>query len=132
MSSFADRPNLVAGGNIYPYRGVAISTTADNTGVQGTATITDKFCGFTEGSTRRQDSSYHAIANDQIVIQGGGVVWAETGAAIASSGLYLSLDAQGKVITATSGTTVRCISLQSAAATGEIIRVWIGATVAVA
>jgi hypothetical protein len=127
MGAFSDTPNLIAGGTIAPYRFVAISTSADDTGVQASAR-TDAIVGIADSSTNAFNSStVHAASGDPITLQPGanGTVLVEAGAAI-TVGDILEADANGKAITKTTsaGTAYQgYIALQAAGAAGAKIRV---------
>jgi hypothetical protein len=120
MSSFSDTPSLVAGGTIAPYRFVKVS--ARNTGVAVSA-VTDIAVGVTDGSTRKFDSSDHAITGDAINLQGGNVVIVEAAAAI-TAGVAIAPSANGRAQTAVATQFPYGIALEPAGAAGELIRVY--------
>jgi len=127
MSSFSDTPSLVAGGTIAPYRFVKVS--ARNTGA-AIAAITDIAVGVTDGSTRKFDSTDHAISGDPINLQGGSVVLIEAAAAI-TAGAVIAPSANGRAQAAVATQFPYGIALEPAAAAGEIIRVYKQAGVSV-
>jgi hypothetical protein len=126
MGAFSDTPALIAGGTIAPYRFVAISTSADDTGVQASGR-TDAVVGVSDASTNAFSSStVHAASGDPITLQAGsnGTILVEAGAAI-TVGDMLESDANGKAIskTTTAGTAYQgFIALQGAGAAGVKIR----------
>lgn len=80
MGGFSDTPALIAGGTIRPFRFVAASTSADNTGVEAsTAAATEVILGVTDGSTNGPLSGNHAATGDPITLQGGDVVLIQCG-----------------------------------------------------
>lgn len=127
MSSFSDTPSLVAGGTIAPYRFVKVS--GRNTGA-AIAAVTDIAVGVADGSTRKFDSTDHAIAGDPINLQGGNVVLIEAAAAI-TAGAVVAPSGNGRAQVAVSTQFPYGIALEPAAAAGEIIRVYKQAGVSV-
>ena len=110
-------PNLVAGGNINPYRIVKMDTTAFQ-GVASTAAA-DYVVGVTDGSTRRFDSSVHAASGDPISLQPSNCVQIEAGGNI-TPGIGLIASTGGVAITAAgSGNVPLFVALESAAS-GQI------------
>jgi len=126
MGSFSDTPALIAGGTIAPFRFVAMSSSADDTGVQASAD-TDKIVGVSDGSTNGPLSGNHATVGQPITLQGGanGTVLVECAGNI-TVGALVETDSSGKAqaITTTAGTTRYhgFVALQGGAA-GRIIRV---------
>ena len=129
MGAFSDTPALIAGGDIYPFRFVKPSTSADDTGLQA-AEATTPILGVTDGSTKTFSngtaSVVHAASGDPITLQGGsnGTVLVLASGNI-TRGAYVESDADGKAQTATTTTGTRYhgyVALQSAAA-GTIIRI---------
>ncbi len=110
-------PNLVAGGNINPYRIVKMDTTAF-TGVASTAAA-DYVVGVTDGSTRRFDSSVHAASGDPISLQPANCVQIEAGGNI-TAGLGLIASTGGVAITAAGSGNVPLFVALEAAASGQI------------
>jgi hypothetical protein len=110
-------PNLVAGGNINPYRIVKMDTTAF-TGVASTAAA-DYVVGVTDGSTRRFDSSVHAASGDPISLQPSNCVQIEAGGNI-TAGLGLIASTAGVAITAAGAGNVPLFVALEAAASGQI------------
>jgi len=127
MSSYADTPAVIAGGNISPFRVVKASTAADNTVLQASAVTEQSIVGVTDGSLSAFNGTYHAVAGDPVSLQGGKVVIIEAGAAI-TRGARLEVDSNGKVITETTTTGNACfafIALESAVADGAKIKcIW--------
>ena len=75
MGSFSDTPALIAGGTIRPYRFIAASTTADDTGLEvSVATADEVIVGVSDGSTNGPTSGNHAVTGEPINLQGGDVV----------------------------------------------------------
>jgi len=129
MGAFSDTPALIAGGDIYPFRFVKPSTSADDTGLQA-AEATTPILGVTDGSTKTFSSGtasvVHAASGDPITLQAGsnGTVLVLASGNI-TRGAYVEADADGKAQTATTTTGTRYhgyVALQSAAA-GTIIRI---------
>ena len=110
-------PNLVAGGNINPYRIVKMDTTAF-TGVASTAAA-DYVVGVTDGSTKRFDSSVHAASGDPISLQPSNCVQIEAGGNI-TAGLGLIASTAGVAITAAGSGNVPLFVALEAAASGQI------------
>lgn len=118
MADFGFTPELVASGDINPFRMVVLSGAF--TGAQATA-ASKKIIGVTDGSVRRFDATLNAITGDQISLQPSFTVQVEASTGILA-GAYLTSDADGKAITATSGQEAAYLALEAAAATGVIIR----------
>ena len=110
-------PNLVAGGNINPYRIVKMDTTAF-TGLASTAAA-DYVVGVTDGSTKRFDSSVHAASGDPISLQPSNCVQIEAGGVI-TAGLGLIASTGGVAITAAGSGNVPLFVALEAAASGQI------------
>jgi len=110
-------PNLVAGGNINPYRIVKMDTNAF-TGVASTAAA-DYVVGVTDGSTKRFDSSVHAASGDPISLQPSNCVQIEAGGNI-TAGLGLIASTAGVAITAAGAGNVPLFVALEAAASGQI------------
>ena len=110
-------PNLVAGGDINPFRIVKMDTTAF-TGVASTAAA-DYVVGVTDGSTRRFDASVHAAAGDPISLQPSNCVQIEAGGTI-TAGLGLIASTGGVAITAAGSGNVPLFVALEAAASGQI------------
>ena len=110
-------PNLVAGGNINPYRIVKMDTTAF-TGVASTAAA-DYVVGVTDGSTRRFDATAHATSGDPISLQPSNCVQIEAGGNI-TAGLGLIASTGGVAITAAGSGNVPLFVALEAAASGQI------------
>jgi hypothetical protein len=126
MGSLSDTPSLVAGGDIYPCRGVKLSASADNTGLQATA-VTEPIVGVTADSTRRFDDTKHAVSGEPISLQGGQVVIVEAAGNI-TRGALVEFDTDGKIITLTTTTGVAYFALQaleSASAGAKVRCVWV-------
>lgn len=121
MADFGFIPNLTASGNISPFRFVEINTGTAFTGQQATA-ASDNILGVTDGSVRRFDSVYNAIAGDQISLQPTNTVQVELGTGGCSIGSYLTSDSDGKAVaTTTAGQVAYYIALESGSAS-EIVR----------
>jgi hypothetical protein len=110
-------PNLVAGGDINPFRIVKMDTTAF-TGAASTAAA-DYVVGVTDGSTRRFDASVHAAAGDPISLQPSNCVQIEAGGNI-TAGLGLIASTGGVAITAAGSGNVPLFVALEAAASGQI------------
>jgi len=118
MADFGFIPNLVAGGDINPFRFVALS--GAYTGTQSGA-ASKKIVGVTDGSVRVFNATLNAISGDEISIQPTNTVQVEAGD-IVLAGAYITSDANGKAVTATTGQTAFYLALEAASAAGEIIR----------
>ena len=118
-------PNLVANGDIRPYRAVAPTGSADN--ACGEANANNICFGIVGGDTKAFDSANHAESGDQVSLQPGNVVLIELGSGGATRGNSLKTDADGKgVEVAGSGATNQNhigIALESGAA-GAIVRMY--------
>jgi hypothetical protein len=120
MADFGFIPNLTASGNIAPFRFVEINTGAAFTGQQANA-ASDNILGVTDGSVRRFDSTWNAIAGDQISLQPTNTVQVELGTGGCSIGSLLTSDADGKAVAGTSTQVCYYIALEAGSA-GEIVR----------
>jgi len=126
MGSFSDTPALIAGGDIYPWRFVKVSTAADDTGLQA-AEANATVLGVSDGSTKvavGTGSDLHAASTDPITLQGGDVVLVQCSGNI-TRGALVESDANGKAQAATTTTGARFhgyVALQSGS-DGLIIRV---------
>lgn len=121
MADFGFIPNLIAGGDINPYRFVELSTSAAFTGVQANA-ASDNIVGVTDGSVYKFDASLNAVAGTQISLQPTNTVQVEAGAGGVTIGCYLTSDSAGKALkTTTAGQVAYYIALEAANA-GEIFR----------
>ena len=123
MGSFSDTPALLAGGDIYPYRFVKVSTAADDTGLQATAS-TETILGVSDASTNGFNSDYHAQSGQPITLQGGNIVLVIAAGNI-TRGAFVQADSNGKAVTAVTTAASKAfqgyVALQSATA-GLIIR----------
>lgn len=129
MADFGFIPNLIAGGDIYPYRFVELSTASAFTGVQANA-ASDNIVGVTDGSTYAFNVGLNAAVvtvngvstPTQISLQPTNTVQVEAGAGGVTIGCYLTSDANGKALkTTTAGQVAYYIALEAANA-GEIFR----------
>jgi hypothetical protein len=106
MGSFSDTPALIAGGTIRPYRFVAASSTADDTGIEvSVATADEVIVGVSDGSTNGPTSDNHAVVGDPISLQGGDVVLVQCGTA--------NLPTRGELVQANNDGTAR-VAVQTA------------------
>lgn len=123
MAEMGFTPNLVAGGNIFPFRMVELSTSAEFTGLQSNA-ASDTVVGVTDGSIRLalDADGHHAKTGDPITLQPSNTVQVQAGGNI-TIGALLTSDSAGKAVVGTSGQVCYYIALQ-AAADGDIIRVF--------
>lgn len=126
MSDMGFTPNLVAGGDIYPYRLVKVS--AAWTGI-ATSAITDYPVGVTDGSLRLPSvapfsTTYNAISGDEISLQPSNTVQVQVGTGDALAGAFLMPVASGAgtVTTAAGATAVSCYIALEAGVSGDIIR----------
>lgn len=122
MADFGFVPNLTASGNIYPFRFVELNTANPFTGQQANA-ASDIILGVTDGSVRRYDSEFNAIAGDQISLQPTNTVQVQSSTSFAI-GAVLTSDASGKAVTATTGQVGFYIALEAAGGTDEIVRAY--------
>lgn len=121
MADFGFIPNLIAGGDIAPYRFVELSTSAAFTGTAANA-ASDNIVGVTDGSVYKFDASLNAVAGTQISLQPSNTVQCEAGSGGVTIGCYLTSDSVGKAIkTTTAGQVAYYIALEAANA-GEIFR----------
>lgn len=125
MADMGFTPNLQAGGNIFPFRFVKLSTSADFTGLQASAEG-DYPIGVTDGSiyqaTVLNATGYHAISGTPITLQPSNTVQIEIGTGGVTRGGFLESDADGKGIAAAgTGAVSAYVALESGAA-GDIIR----------
>ena len=115
-------PNLVAVGDIRPYRAVAPTGSADN--ACGEANANNICYGVVSGDTKSHDSANHAEADDQVSLQTGNVLLIECGGSVTrGNGLKSHTDGSA-VEAATSGATLQYhlgVALESGAS-GVIIR----------
>lgn len=123
MADFGFIPNLIAGGNISPFRFVELSTSEAFTGLQANA-ASDNIVGVTDGSIWKFDANpgYNAVDGTQISLQPTNTVQVEAAAGGVTIGCYLTSDADGKALkTTTAGQVAYYIALEAANA-GEIFR----------
>ena len=123
MSDMGFTPELVASGNIYPFRFVKIS--GDFTGA-ACAAITDQALGVTDGSLRLASALgavYHAISGDPITLQPSNTVQIELGATV-TAGQYLMPKASGAGVAdvAAGATAVSAYIALQGGDSGDIIR----------
>lgn len=118
MADFGFIPNLVAGGDINPFRFVVLS--GAYTGTQAGA-ASKKIVGVTDGSVRLFNATLNAIAGDEISIQPTNTVQVEAGDLI-TAGAFITSDSSGRAVTATTGQTAFYLALEGATAAGDIIR----------
>lgn len=138
MSDMGFTPELVAGGNILPFRFVKLDTAAPFQGISGNTTnalaATDTPVGVADGSIYQayplNSNGYHAISGTPISLQPTNTVQVEAGAAISTAGTFLMSDSVGRAVplattAAAGGLNVSCyIALETASAAGEIIRAY--------
>jgi hypothetical protein len=117
MADFGFIPNLVASGDINPFRFVELSGAW--TGSQANA-ASDNILGVTDGSVRRFDSTLNAVSGDQISMQPTNTVQVEAGGNI-TAGAILTSDSVGRAVAGASGNVCYYLALE-AGASGEIIR----------
>ena len=125
MADMGFTPELQAGGDIYPFRFVKLSTAADFTGLQAAAEG-DYPVGVTDGSIYQafplNSSGKHAISGTPITLQPSNTVQVELGTGGATRGGFLESDVDGKAVAAAGVGAASCyVALESGAA-GEIIR----------
>lgn len=117
-------PSTVSGGNILPFAFVKIDST-DNTVV--VAGANGEAIGATNGSLRREDATYHAIAGDTVQLQDGDVIYVEAGGSVSAGGRVKSDAAGNAVAVATTGATNQYspgIALQDGADGGKMAIKW--------
>lgn len=121
MADMGFTPNLIAGGDIAPFRFVKLSTAADFTGL-ACAAEGDYPVGVTDGSVYKFDATLHAVDGTPITLQPSNTVQIELGTGGITRGAFLESDANGKGIAAAGVAAVSCyVALESGAA-GDIIR----------
>lgn len=130
MSSRNCVPGMIAGGNINTSVFCTISAAADNTVLQGAVGNACQFIsqvGTELAPIPNAANAFAAVAGDTIELFGFGDYCLLTVGAAVTAGDPLKSNSTGQGITATSvGTDVVCAyALQSAAASGIQIRVWI-------
>ena len=117
MADFGFIPNLVASGDINPFRFVELSGAFQ--GAQANA-ASDNILGATDGSVRRFDASLNAISGDQISLQSTNTIQIEAGGNI-TAGNLLTSDSVGRAVAGASTNVCYYIALEGGAS-GEIIR----------
>lgn len=124
MADFGFTPNLIASGDIYPFRFVEIATSAEFTGSQANA-ASDNILGATDGSIKLASplisNQVHATTGDPITLQPTNTVQVEVGTGGVLVGSYITSDANGKAVIATTGQTAYYLSLQAGSA-ADIVR----------
>lgn len=120
MADFGFTPNLIATGNINPFRFVELGTATPFTGSQANAG-TDLVVGVADGSVRRFDASVHAAAGDPISLQPTNTVQVECGGNV-TTGALIASNASGQAVVASGAGTVACYVALEGGASGEIIR----------
>ena len=118
MADFGFIPNLVASGDINPFRFVELSGAWG--GSQANA-ASDNIIGVTDGSVRRFDATLNAISGDPINFQPSNTVQVELGTGGCSAGNLLTSDANGKAVAGASTNVCYYIALETGAV-GEIVR----------
>lgn len=118
MADFGFIPNLIASGNIYPFRFVALSGAF--TGAAAGA-ASKKIVGATDGSVNVFNGTYNAVTDGPVNMQSTNTIQIEVGTGGCSAGDYLTAEAAGKAVIATSGQTSFYLALEAGAA-GDIIR----------
>jgi hypothetical protein len=125
MADMGFTPNLIASGDIRPFRFVVISGAFQ--GAQS-AVATDIPVGVTDGSVYQYDQTLHANSGKMITLQPSNTVQIEVGTGGVSAGDYLMSDATagvantGRAVTlATANNYATYIALEAGSA-GEIIR----------
>jgi hypothetical protein len=118
MADFGFIPNLVASGDINPFRFVELSGAWS--GSQANA-ASDNIIGVTDGSVRRFDATLNAISGDPINFQPSNTVQVELGTGGCTAGNLLTSDSVGRAVAGTSGQFCYYIALEAGAA-GEIVR----------
>ena len=121
MSDMGFTPNLIASANVNPFRFVIVS--GEFTGSQATAS-TQIPVGVSDGSVYKFDQTQHAILGLPITLQPSNTVQVTAGAAV-TAGDAVMTDSTGRAITlATAGNYSTYVALESAAAAGDVIRVF--------
>jgi hypothetical protein len=123
MAEFGFTPELVASGNIAPFRMVELSGAFQ--GAQANA-ASDNIVGVTDGSVKsgvpgNTGNTLHAEAGDPISLQPSNTVQIEASAAITAGALVTS-NGSGLATAGTSGQVCYYIALEAATAANEIIR----------
>jgi hypothetical protein len=118
MADFGFIPNLVASGDISPFRFVKISGAFQ--GAQAAAEG-DYAIGVTDGSVNKFDGTFHAVSGQQISLQPTNTVQIECGGNV-TAGAFLESDANGKAVAAGGAAAVSSYIALEGGASGEIIR----------
>jgi hypothetical protein len=124
MADMGFTPELVASGNIFPFRFVKISGA-----FQGAQCLADEYpVGVTDGSifsptVINNSTSLHASSGRTITLQPSNTVQIECGASV-TAGAYLESDADGKGVPAAGAAATSAYIALEAGAAGEIIRAW--------
>lgn len=124
MADFGFIPNLIASADIYPFRFVTLSGAF--TGAAAGA-ANKKIVGATDGSVSVFNGSfnatYDAVAQQgtPVNMQSTNTIQIEVGTGGCSAGSYLTSEAGGKAVVATTGQTSFYLALEAGAA-GDIIR----------
>jgi len=122
MSDMGFTPELVASGNIYPFRFVKIS--GDFTGA-ACAAITDQVIGVTDGSLRLASvlgATYHAISGDPITLQPSNTVQVELGGTVTAGNYLMPKATDGTAVVAAGATAVSSYIALQGGDSGDIIR----------
>lgn len=124
----ADSFGLIAGGNINPSVFVELDATADATVIQGDASTILAFGvsgEWTEDAPGLSGAStFHAsTGSESVKVYGPGESCLLTAGAAVTRGALLMSNASGQGITATTGNYANAVAVESAAGSGELIRV---------
>lgn len=118
MAEFGFVPNLVASGDINPFRFVELSGAFQ--GSQANA-ASDNILGATDGSVRRFDASLHAVSGEQISLQPSNTIQIELGTGGCTAGNLLTSDSVGRAVAGVATNVCYYIALETGSA-GEIVR----------
>lgn len=118
MADFGFIPNLVAGGDIYPFRFVELSGAFTCTQCNAAS---DKILAVTDGSVKQFNSVYNAQSGDEVSLQPTNTVQVELGTGGALAGSLLTSDSSGRAVIGTSTQVCYYIALEAGSAS-EIIR----------
>lgn len=111
-------------GSLVPGQAVKLATTAGGVPKILAATVdTGKIFGYVAYNTKK--SSFSALDHLEIV-RGGGIIYLEASAAVVRGASVMNVITGEKVATATTGKAIAGMALDTASASGDLIRVEVG------
>lgn len=124
MADMGFTPELIASGDIAPFRFVKISAAFQGASC---AAETDYPVGVTDGSTYKASAllstDYHAINGTPITLQPSNTVQVQCGGNV-TAGAFLESNASGQAVAAAGASAVSAYIALEGGANGEIIRAW--------